>query len=458
MPQERQKHKDAVLSGWLDRCDPAMPVEPENTALYFDLDAPGLRLRGNFQLADLLRPVRLEGPSSCQLFSGFSGKSTELRQLRVQLEEQGYVVLLADARSYLTLSQPLEIVDLLVVLAGAFGDETHRIAPVQGKIFRSYWETLLELLTSKLELGEAAVKVGPLDLQLNVKHGNEFWRSARERLAQTPLELETHVHSYIRQCIARLRQHAKSQKKGVVFIVDSLEHLRGSLEDFEQLMSSAVRVFVDHARELHLPDCHVIYTVPPYLGLLAPEVSSHYDTISEILPAIKIEKILGRNPLELVPFRDGIEALSALVGKRIPLDVIFGPRRENLETLVHFSGGHVRTLISMIKSLIFRIDEVGTPVDEEDIEEVVRPFRARARQGIWQDHLLLLDRIMQNASVEDIRKEELPVVADFMDRHAVLCYANGDGWYGVHPLVRDTVQERVNRLRAEPPKPAGFRS
>jgi hypothetical protein len=68
--------------------------------------------------------IDFAGIESIRLFSGFrgSGKTTELFRLRRALEAQGYFVLFADALSYVNAAEPIEITDLLMVLAGAFSD------------------------------------------------------------------------------------------------------------------------------------------------------------------------------------------------------------------------------------------------------------------------------------------------------------------------------------------------
>lgn len=43
--------------------------------------------------------------------------------------------------------------------------------------------------------------------------------------------------------------------------------------------------------------------------------------------------------------------------------------------------------------------------------------------------------------------ERLPRLVTFLDSLLVLCYRNGDEWYGVHPLVRDEIRELAARAR-----------
>jgi hypothetical protein len=78
-------------------------------------DDPVAIMQSRIELADV---------QTMQLYSGFSGsgKTTELFRLRRNLREQGYVVLYADADSYVNYVEPLTIADMLMVAAGAFSD------------------------------------------------------------------------------------------------------------------------------------------------------------------------------------------------------------------------------------------------------------------------------------------------------------------------------------------------
>lgn len=136
-------------------------------------------------------------------------------------------------------------------------------------------------------------------------------------------------------------------------------------------------------------------------------------------------------------------------GRRIPLDQVFGARLDLLEKLVVYSGGHVRTLITFIKELLFHSHRSGLPVEMKDIERVVQPFREQARIAIWRRSVPLLDRIRRSGKVAGIRESEYADLVRYMETYVVLCYRNGDGWFEIHPLVRDYVRELTDEIAAE---------
>lgn len=72
-----------------------------------------------------------------------AGKSTELRRLRRDLREQGYLVLLVDVFDYLSPSSPIDVSDFVMVLAGALSDALDEAAVFsKSATHESYWMRL----------------------------------------------------------------------------------------------------------------------------------------------------------------------------------------------------------------------------------------------------------------------------------------------------------------------------
>jgi hypothetical protein len=446
-PADQQPRKSAdvdTLRQWIADCDPYAPLDPATDKRYYDLGKAGLRGETD-QIEGLLDCIVLKPSQSCQLFSGFSGsgKSTELRRLALLLEEEGFSVLQADIRDYHDLSHALSVEDLLVIIAGAFGEAVGKRLQEDAPD-ESYWLRFITFMQQDLEIKEAKISLGVADLKIGIRSDKAFWQKMRETLAVSPGKLREHSHAYIRECVARMKQREKSSR-GVVFILDSLERLSAPLPDLPAVMESLVRVITDSAELLRLPDCHVVYTIPPYVRLLRPDLAEHYDRVSLILPVVKV---LERGEA-LRPSPPGVAALCELVGRRIPLGQVFGARRDLLEKLVVHSGGHVRTLITFIKELLFHSHRSGLPVGEKDIERVVQPFREQAKMAIWRRSVPLLDRIRRSGKVEGIRESEYADLARYMETYVVLCYRNGDGWFEIHPLVRNYVGQLATEIAAE---------
>ncbi|MCP4655216.1 MAG: AAA family ATPase [bacterium] len=439
-----------LLQQWIASCEPYTPIDPTDPR-YFDLehvtvDGEPVSLRGEDQIEALCDGIRLSSEQSCQLFSGFdgTGKSTELGRLVNELEAEGYSVLLADARDYHDLSHALTIEDLLVIIAGALGEQT---AARVGKdaLEESYWNRLVEFLQQDVEISSMKLPTGVTDLKIAIKHANPYWVQVRNALAGSPGKLRDHSHGFIRRRLAQLRR-AEPKRRGIVFVLDSLERLSPPFTEFTEVMDSVVRVLRDYPSFLRLPECHVIYAIPPWVQLISPKLSDQYTRVSLVLPAIKVVE----RGLTLQPYPPGIEALCALVARRIPIDQVFGSRRDLLEKLVIYSGGHVRTLVSFVRELLFRLSRKGVPSDE-DVERAVQPYRERMEMAIWSDRVPLLDHVVQKGTVKGIPRDQYGVLADLMDGNIILCYRDGQGWYEIHPLVRDRVRELTDELAADGP-------
>ncbi len=432
---------DKMLKAWVKACDPSEPIGPDDDRFLdldsIEIDGKQVRLRGGVHVDGLLDVISLSDGVSCQLFSGFSGtgKSTELRRLTEQLESQGYQVLLADAHQYHDLNHRLTIEDLLVIIAGAFGELTAvRLGTGRHQVREGYWQRLQDFLQQEVEI--SGVKIpGVPDLKVGIKHASPFWIEVRKALAATPGRLREHCHRYVQRCLTALHD-ADPSARGVVFVFDSLERLSAPLERFREVMESAVTVLTNNPQTLRLPGCHVIYTVPPYVQLVSPGLKTLYDRASLVLPAIKVAE---RGP-NGAPFRPGVETLTRLVGLRLPIDQVFGDRRDLLERLVGYSGGHVRMLIAFIRELLYRSRRRGLPPDDEEIEQIVQPYREQFSLAITRESLPMLLRVLEKGTIEGIGEQEYGFLGRFMDSYVVLCYRNGDGWYEVHPLARPLVQ------------------
>lgn len=234
----------------------------------------------------------------------------------------------------------------------------------------------------------------------------------------------------------------------MVFLFDSLERLRGPEEKFHATMESVVRVLTQYPDYLRLPGCHVVYTVPPYALLLNPDLQ-RYDGTSRVLPSIKV---LEKGP-ELTPSRPGIEAMTTLVRRRIPVARIFEDEAL-LEELIISSGGHVRTLLVFLTDLLTPTLRTGLPVGRREIDRVLALHRDRVRTSIRPEGIPVLDSIRRLASLDEVTHEQLGLLARYIDTHVVLCYQNGEGWYEVNPLVRDHIAARARAVKGETPDPS----
>jgi hypothetical protein len=272
-----------------------MPISPADRAflkqLYANLADEALKPESPFyepvyQKLGLDDPVQqistlieFDGVESIRLFSGFrgSGKTTELLRLQRLLEERGYFVLYADALNYVNSAEPIEITDLLMVMAGAFSDALED--KLEKDIAReTFWDRIWTFLNSEINLKEASAKIAyetpakelfgsvktGLDLKFELKSATNFRRQLQGFLANKLKELKNNVDRFFEEGIKQIRK-ARGADTQVVFIFDQLEQLHGTLQTEQEVIRSVERIFAIHIDLLKIPYVHAVFTVPPWL-------------------------------------------------------------------------------------------------------------------------------------------------------------------------------------------------
>ena len=378
---------------------------------------------------------------SVQLFSGYrgTGKSTELKRLKNRLEKSGYLVFLCDVEDYLNLSTPIDVSDFLMVVAGMFGeavsgrlrDDDH--APLD----EGYWERF-RTFWGGLRITDP--KFNALGVRANLKSDPTFKEQLQQHMGGHLGALVEDVQTFLQGCVKRLRECYGDRE--VVLLLDSIEHIRGTLVNAEDVHRSVEQLFSAHPEKLHLPGLHVIYTVPPYLKIRYPNVDALYAPGGLIvLPACK----LYRQGKDRTPIRTNLDAMERVIVQRGDWRRLLGDdNRAILDRLMDNSGGHLRDLLHLLRQVLLRAKEL--PVPERTVDAAISQMRS-AFLPIPNKDALWLAGIADSHQVvlEDL--VDLPALARFFDTHLVLCYRNGEEWYDVHPLVRTHVRTLAERVR-----------
>ncbi|MGI8684686.1 MAG: hypothetical protein ACR2MO_06300 [Acidimicrobiales bacterium] len=420
------------------------PLEPDDPRYVPFYEDP--QLSADDPVESLAANIEFTPGFSARLFSGFrgSGKSTELRRLRARMRANGWIVLLVDMEDYLNLSTPLDVPDMLLAVAGAFSDQIvddGLLPEAPGKL--NYWERFVTFLrTNRVEVTEISHEVGipgaSLSVKANLKRDPTFTRLLQERMAGHLGKFVDDVHSYLKESVATLREEYP-EAPGVVLIVDSMEHIRGTTANERDVQESVERVFAGHADKLRLPSLHTVYTVPPWLKVLHSNLGAVYPPSVLVLPSLKV---CSRTSDE--PYTAGLDALERMVRARGDWEHLLGDRVV-LDRLSAHSGGHLRDLMRMLADVILRAATL--PADPATVDRAVSQLRSEFLP-IADADARWLARIIETHEAELGDKALLPALARFLDTHLVLCYWNGHEWYDVHPIVRDEVRRQVAELDA----------
>jgi len=417
------------------------PLDPEDPAYIGLYDDPTLGLEDPAEL--LLRSIEwAPSNASAQLLSGFrgAGKSTELRRLRRDLREAGYLVLLFDVFDYLSPSAPIDVSDFVMVLAGALSDGLEEANVLKhAPSHETYWARLKNFMQSRVEFHEVVGKMGAVDIKASLRTDPTFRQRVQQHAAGHLAELVKDMRAYVSETISMIPEDQIGS--GLVLIVDSIENISGTITNSEDVQASLERLFTSHADNLHLPLVHGVYTVPPWLKIRAPGISGRFSGGLQVLHPLTVRAPGGARD----PAPAALDALCHLVSARGDWARLLG-ERARLDRLALESGGHLRDLMRLLSEIVRRADQL--PVSETTIQRAITQVKSELLPIAIED-ARWLQRIAKthDASLLDI--SQLPRLVTFLDSHLVLCYRNGDEWYDVHPLVRDEVEQLARRREAD---------
>jgi hypothetical protein len=427
--------------------EPIHPDDDRYVLLYRDLNIdPVANLKEHIDLTDV---------ESMQFFSGFrgSGKSSELFRLKDQLEQEGVFVVYANALDYINPSEELDITDLIIVVAGAFSDALEKDDRIKiNTKNESYWTRIKNyLINTKLDITDATVKtefttpaesvIGGLksgiDLKLALSTTPTFRQNLQKLLANRIGELKRDVDNFIQDGVKEVKQTLGEDTK-VVFILDSLEQIRGSLFNEQSVIQSVERTFSQNYKLLELPYVHSIYTVPPWLKFVMPN--------SFTKPIIILHSIKQwQNDSDRSPCDKGNGLFGEIVLKRFGSDGMqefFGNDDNKIKKLIGYCGGSLRDFLRLLNDTVLPLQDF--PVTDEGIERAINNVKSTFLPIAIDDaHWLAKIEKTREASLANTQGVNVGKLTRFLDTHFVLYLRNGHEWYDIHPLIREEVANIV---------------
>lgn len=385
-------------------------------------------------IAEIATQVEWTEAAGVNLLSGQrgSGKSTELRRLKKLLEASGCVVFLRDMGDYMSLTTTIEITDfLLSVMLGL--SEAYEDRYGKNPAHRSYGDRLLTFLKTEIKLEELSFEGGEgakFGVKASLKEDPDFKKRLQEHLKGHVARLVQQAHAFATEVVEEVRKHEGDSDKKVVFLVDSVEQIRGVGANAAEVHRSVENLFSMHAESLHLPLLHVVYTIPPYLIPLSPGLGRHLGgNIVYQLPSIHVFNRNGE------PDRHGLDIIHRIISCR------FADWREiftktQLDRIALGTGGDLRNLFRLISNALIKSAGRPLPVADDTLTEAKNHLR-REMLPIAENDCDWLKKIAASKQSCLQSVGDLPRLARFFDTSMVLNYRNGDDWYDVHPLLRN---------------------
>lgn len=425
---------------------PLDPALPEDAKLYVrELHAQQMDGLNIDPVIRLSRQIERAAGSRVWLFTGNigSGKSTELRRLRQELQQKGCVVFLADAAEYTNLNQKIEVSDFLISVTAAFAEQAGSFLG-ENQVEESYWQRIRHfLLKTEVDIKEISAGVGAelsgpvklsakTDLKLALRQDPSVKQILQTRLKGHLSSLADELERYRGDILARIRAKAGADTK-VVVLLDSLERLRGSGDSGDEVFSSVRSMFTQFHDMLRLHDVQVVYSVAPYLLKLAPQLNGLFGagTVCHLTSAH-----VFKNRCRQLDLQGGVAVIREIIRRRYAAWEQLIPS-EVMDQIIENSGGDLRDLFRLLSIVLLELefsDNVPAVLAfaleqvRRDMSWVTEPQKARLRYLAEHKQPRLNDEADMDALVHDLETKR------------VLMYRNGEDWYDIHPLLRSLLE------------------
>lgn len=449
---------DIKFRQWLDsRLDPTETVDPDDDRFVALNEGTPHDPVGMISNAIGDSPEK----GSLNFISGFtgSGKSSELRRLKSELDAQGYFVAIADASDYFLPTEPVTIEILLIKLAGAYSDQLEQIEGL-APTHQSYWERLIHWLrTTEVNLegfdlnagisaGDASAKAElSAKFKLLLKENPSFINKLQAHMASRPDVLRREVHTFFQDATRLLRQKYDARFRPV-FIFDSFEKLHDLPQTEGKVSEGISSILSNHQADLRIPEHHIVMTMPPWIKLMAQGPAN-----VRLIYGVKLWK---NNPRR-TPHPDGLRLMREVVKARFTeagLQRFFGSplkdgRRPLVDDLIRASGGHLRDLINLLRETLRRV-----PRHRPD---PTQPFATRAHidatianhhnslDGLSDLEIGYLIRIASTRACRypDNGPQTRHAMNNLLNNRFAFIFPNKRDWCDVHPLLRDLATPAV---------------
>ena len=436
----------ATRKKYYNRCQVSESLEPDNE---FNLDIDnfgGKQVRGVNWVQRLGNAIELSDKPVFLLFTGLpgSGKSTELKRLARRLADTKRAHLLpviVDGDSSLDLTNEIDVPDVVAAILYAVEAEVLRAEgkDAEAAMEEGYFARLSNWLSRtdvEFNKGEFAIPSGPkLVAEMRSRP------SLRSRVRAT---VASHLSSFLREAKQELELlEGRAQKQGysgLVVIFDSLEKLRGTSGNWNEVLASAEQIFSGGAPYLRLP-VHVLYTIPTAL------VSRRFERV-DFIPMIKLAEKDG------TPYEPGYQAARELVRLRVPdvaLEQIFGPQVEaRIRELIRWSGGYPREIVRLLRSALAL---ENMPLAESEFQRIFNELKDAYRKVVPADAFDWLARVALDKYYTILNDSHRQIADQMLLNNAVLRYVNGNDWFELHPAVAEIPGVQEARAALNQPLP-----
>ena len=209
--------------------------------------------------------------------------------------------------------------------------------------------------------------------------------------------------------------------KNILLIIDDLDKI--------QPLESALNIFREHVKSLASFDCFAIFTAP--ISLLYDAASKHIGQFLEVhyMPMFRVRTKDGTAESPDAP---DVNTLREIIYRRVHPDLF---EEGIIEAAIQMTGGILRELIRVIRGCSVYCEEYGvSQITQNVLQFQKNKLKSEYYRMLEHEDYKWLRRVKQTKSRADVNMRHLESLC-------VLYYPNGKGWFDVHPVVTELLQE-----------------
>jgi AAA ATPase domain len=349
------------------------------------------KVRGDGDICrDIGAKLILSDEKTCQLYTGHrgAGKSTELMRLKDYLVENRCDVVYFAADDEDIDPEDTQYTDILLCCTRRLLEalkESAKPTPLLNWL-RSRWGELKDLATADVEFEKLSIEAQMMQfakLTANLRAVPSLRQEIRRKVDPNTVTLIQALNEFIGEAKRNLPKGCTE----LVVIADNLDRIVPVPEASGRWNHE--EIFVDRCEQLKALNCHTIYTVPISLAY-SPHATNLMDIYNgnptHILPMVMVKTPKGDvYPPGLKKVREIIQKRVEQIDPNLPIETGFFESSETLNKLCLMSGGHMRSLMSLLSSAISYTDRF--PIPQKAIVKAITQARNNYRRAVEEDLL-----------------------------------------------------------------------
>lgn len=366
------------------------------------------------------------------------GKSTLLAEVKRRLDDNYFTV-------FFSISDIIEMSDvnhinILFAMAVSLMEEAeNRQINIKSSIKESFYRWFSEQTSTKIEEFRAEIETG-----FNFTTLLAWIKGVLKTNASIRNEIKVKFERNVNDLVKRINEIAlvieECNQQEILIIIDDIDKLDMALVN---------EIFKGHIKALFQPNFRLLMTIPiaalrevNLMAILETETNNQI----VIMPVYKLLKKGETRTENVIPNRENMEILTAILQKRVATELI---DKKTLEEIIIYSGGVLRELIRITNEccrLCLRLirrqpDNQDIKINQEILKEAIIKLSIDFDTRIGVADYEILININNTYQPQDPKAQQF---LDLLHGLYVLEYRNSELWYDLHPIIKQLlIKKRI---------------